>query len=41
VLAWTFWCLALLVLASYPVIALVFPARSAHDRLAGTYLVPK
>lgn len=41
VLAWMLWGLALAIVASYPVLALVFPARSVHDRLAGTYLVPK
>ena len=40
-LAWLLWVLAALYLIACPIIALVFPARSVHDRLAGTYLVPK
>lgn len=35
-----FWS-ALGLLPSYLVLALFFPTRSLHDRLAGTYLVPK
>lgn len=38
---WTIWGLAIVVLASHLVVALLFPRRSLHDRLAGTYLVPK
>src|SRR5262249_11640986 len=40
-LSWTFWGLALAVLGAYAVLALVFPSRSLHDRLAGTWLVPR
>jgi hypothetical protein len=40
-LAWTSWVAAAALLASYPVLALALPARSVHDRLAGTWLVPK
>ena len=32
---------ALAVLLGYMLLALWFPTRSLHDRLAGTYLVPK
>jgi hypothetical protein len=39
--AWALWSLALLVALTYPVLALARPARSVHDRLAGTYLVPE
>lgn len=39
--SWTFWGLALTVVIVYPVLALAFPARSIHDRLSGTWLVPK
>ena len=39
--AWLLWTLALVAVAFYPVLALVLPARSVHDRLAGTSLVPK
>jgi len=38
---WTLWTLAASALVIYPLLALAFPSRSAHDRLAGTYLVPK
>jgi hypothetical protein len=40
-LAWMLWWLALATVIAYPLIALALPARSLHDRLAGTYLVPK
>ena len=40
-IAWTFWGLALLTVLSYPVLALVSPSRTLHDRLAGTWLVPR
>ena len=39
--AWAFWGAAVAVLASYPVLALASPAKSLHDRLAGTTVVPK
>ena len=39
--SWSLWILALTLLATYPVLALAFPSRSIHDRLAGTWLVPK
>jgi hypothetical protein len=35
------WALALVLVLVYPVLALLFPSRSLHDRLAGTALVPK
>jgi hypothetical protein len=35
------WYAALLLLAGYVVLALLRPGRAPHDRLAGTYLVPK
>jgi hypothetical protein len=41
VLYWIIWFSAVAVLVSYVVLALVFPTRSLHDWLAGTYLVPK
>jgi hypothetical protein len=41
VLAFGLWCSALAVLLGYMLLALWFPTRSLHDRLAGTYLVPK
>jgi hypothetical protein len=37
---WTFWALAVIWMAVDVVIALIAPARSLHDRLSGTYLVP-
>jgi hypothetical protein len=40
-LAWACWGAAAAALASYPFLALAYPARSIHDRLAGTWLVPK
>jgi len=39
--SWTFWWLALAAAAVYPVLALSSPPRSLHDRLAGTWLVPR
>jgi len=39
--SWAFWALALAAVAVYPVLALSSPPRSVHDRLAGTWLVPK
>jgi len=38
---WSIWWLALVVLLSEAALALLFPSRSLHDRLAGTFLVPK
>jgi hypothetical protein len=35
------WWLAVALLPSYVFLALRFPTRSLHDRLAGTYLVPR
>lgn len=40
-LSWGLWWLATLLLPAYWLIALWNPERSWHDRLAGTYLVPK
>jgi hypothetical protein len=40
VLAFGLWCSAVGVLVGYMLLALWFPQRSLHDRLAGTYLVP-
>jgi hypothetical protein len=40
-LAWASWWAALASLAIYAVLALWLPNRSLHDRLAGTYLVPR
>jgi uncharacterized RDD family membrane protein YckC len=37
----TSWILALVLLPTYVGLALWFPSRCLHDRLAGTYLVPK
>ena len=39
--SWTFWVLALAAVLFYPMLALAFPSRSVHDRLAGTWLVPR
>ena len=41
VLAFGLWCAAVGVLLGYLLLALWFPSRSLHDRLAGTYLVPR
>ncbi|HYT92820.1 MAG TPA: protein kinase [Gemmataceae bacterium] len=41
ILAFALWCSAVGVLVSYMLLALWFPRRSLHDRLAGTYLVPQ
>lgn len=38
---WTLWGLVVLTLLSYPVLALLSPARSIQDRLAGTWMVPR
>jgi len=40
-LAWASWWAALALLAIYAVLALWLPSRGVHDRLAGTYLVPR
>jgi hypothetical protein len=40
-LAWASWWTALALIAAYAALALWFPARGVHDRLAGTYLVPR
>jgi eukaryotic-like serine/threonine-protein kinase len=39
--AWLAWWLALALLPAYALLALRHPARGPHDRLAGTYLVPR
>jgi hypothetical protein len=39
--SWVLWGLALALLPSYAVLAIRSPGRSVHDRLAGTYLVPR
>ncbi len=41
VLAFALWCAALGVLIGYALLALWSPGRGPHDRLAGTYLVPR
>jgi hypothetical protein len=41
VLAYGLWFAALGLLLVYTVLAIRFPMRSLHDRLAGTYLVPE
>jgi hypothetical protein len=41
VLSWLSWGAALALLPVYVGLALRFPGRSWHDRLAGTYLVPR
>jgi hypothetical protein len=41
VLAFALWCAALGVLIGYMLLAVWSPARGPHDRLAGTYLVPR
>ena len=38
---WACWWAALALLLSYPVLALWFPVRGPHDRLAATCLVPR
>jgi hypothetical protein len=40
-LAFGLWASAVGVVAGYMLLAIWFPTRSLHDRLAGTYLVPK
>ncbi len=40
-LSWAVWWSAVVVLALYVVAALRWPTRGPHDRLAGTYLVPR
>jgi hypothetical protein len=40
-ISWSLWWLGLLLLPLYCALALWFPTRSLHDRLAGTYLVPR
>src|SRR5262249_15951247 len=39
--AWASWFGALLLLPLYFLVALRYPARGPHDRLAGTYLLPR
>ena len=39
--AWLSWWAGLALLPVYVVLAMWSPARSLHDRLAGTYLVPR
>ncbi|MGE3821197.1 MAG: protein kinase [Isosphaeraceae bacterium] len=40
-LAWVCWGTGLAVAVVAPLLALVWPSRSIHDRLAGTWVVPK
>ena len=40
-LSWLCWAAAFALLLLYVAMALRFPARGLHDRLAGTYLVPR
>jgi hypothetical protein len=40
-LAWLFWAAALVLLPLYAALAFWSPDRALHDRLAGTYLVPR
>jgi hypothetical protein len=40
-LSFSLWWSAVALLAGYVALALVFPSRSVHDRMAGTYLVPR
>jgi uncharacterized RDD family membrane protein YckC len=40
-LSWGSWCTALALLVLYALLALLSPTRPLHDRLAGTYLVPR
>jgi hypothetical protein len=40
-LSWLCWGAALALLLLYVALALRSPARGLHDRLAGTYLVPR
>jgi hypothetical protein len=40
-ISWILWWLGLVLLPLYCALALWFPTRSLHDRLAGTYLVPR
>jgi hypothetical protein len=40
-LSWAGWWAGAALLLSYGVLALWFPVRGLHDRLAGTYLVPR
>jgi hypothetical protein len=40
-LAWVLFCAAFWLLIAYVAVAIVFPTRSLHDYLAGTYLVPR
>ena len=40
-LSWLCWILALALLPVYVLLAIRFSERSLHDRLAGTYLVPR
>jgi eukaryotic-like serine/threonine-protein kinase len=40
-LSWVCWALAVALLPIYVALAIRFPERSLHDRLAGTYLVPR
>jgi hypothetical protein len=40
-LPWVLWALGWIYVVACLVLALIFPSRSIHDRLAGTSLVPK
>jgi hypothetical protein len=39
--SWVLWSIALILVLTYPALALVFPSRSIHDRLSGTAMVPR
>jgi hypothetical protein len=40
-LSWSVWWVAVLLLAGYVVVALEYPQRAIHDRLARVYIVPR
>lgn len=40
-LAWAFWGTALAIVVVAPLLALIWPSRSIHDRVTGTWVVPK
>jgi hypothetical protein len=40
-MSWVTWFLVLMLLPAYVALAVLQPTRSLHDRLAGTYLVPR
>jgi hypothetical protein len=39
--AWLAWCLAMILPVVYVALDVLYPIRSLHDRLVGTYLVPR